>query len=101
MLADSQFPASCTACGRGPAGISKRRRRRRREISMTQEPDVPSIEHPWTHDAEHGARRLGGVAHCGQFARNLPDRTTTLTLASVLLLVLSLFGRAARNHRHF
>src|SRR5215831_462682 len=44
---------------------------------------------------------LVGVAPCGQFARNLPDRTTTLTLASVLLLVLSLFGPAARNHRHF
>src|SRR5262249_42665150 len=44
---------------------------------------------------------LVGVAHCGQFARNLPDRTTTLTLASVLLLVLPLFGRAARNHRQF
>src|SRR5215831_490033 len=44
---------------------------------------------------------LVGVARCGQFARNLQDQTTTLTLASVLLLVLSLFGRAARNHRHF
>src|SRR5262245_541698 len=41
------------------------------------------------------------LAHCGQFARHLLYRTTTLTLASVLLLVLPLFGRAARNHRHF
>src|SRR5262245_20718001 len=47
------------------------------------------------------ARRPCWVAHYGQLARNLPDRTTTLTLASVLLLVLRLFGRAARNHRHF
>src|SRR5262249_11121740 len=30
----------------------------------------------------------------------IPD-AATLTLASVLLLVLLLFGRAARNHRHF
>jgi len=36
---------------------------------------------------------LVGVAHRVQFARNLPDRTTTLTLASVLLLVLPLFWR--------
>src|SRR5262245_63428007 len=43
---------------------------------------------------------LVGVAHCGQFARNLLDRTTTLTLASVLLLILPLFGRAARSEEH-
>jgi hypothetical protein len=43
---------------------------------------------------------LLGVAHCSQFAGNLPDRTTALAVAG-LLLVLGLVARAARNHRQF
>src|SRR5262249_40461747 len=44
---------------------------------------------------------LVGVAPWGHSAANFLDRPTPLTLASVLLLFLPLFGRAARNHRHF
>jgi hypothetical protein len=45
-------------------------------------------------------RAVLGVAHCSQFAGNLPDRTTALAVAG-LLLVLGLVARAARNHRQF